>query len=88
MNVNQPLPDNKGSGHVLILSSVVFASFMWKLDSTIVNISLPTITEYFQTSTAVVSRIILAYLLASTTTLLFFGRLGDRIGHRRVFLWG
>lgn len=88
MDVNPLPPDNKRSGHVLILSSVVFASFMWKLDSTIVNISLPTITGYFQTSTAVVSRIILAYLLASTTTLLFFGKLGDRIGHRRVFFWG
>ena len=88
MDTHKPLPDDKRPGHVLILSSVVFASFMWKLDSTIVNISLPTITKYFQTNTAVVSRIILAYLLASTTTLLFFGRLGDRIGHRRVFFWG
>jgi len=71
MDAGPPLPDDKGPDYVLILSSVVFASFMWKPDSTIVNISLQTITGYFQTSTAVVSRIILAYLLASTTTLQF-----------------
>lgn len=71
-----------------IVITVTFGAFMSKLDSYIVNISLPTIAERFHVTTAEVSWVILVYLLVSTSTLLLFGKLGDRFGLRRVFFFG
>jgi EmrB/QacA subfamily drug resistance transporter len=72
----------------LIILSVAFSSFMAGLNNYIVSVSLPSISRYFNTGTAEVSRVVLAYLLAITSLLLFFGRLGDRIGHKKVFVVG
>ena len=71
-----------------IVITVAFGAFMSKLDSYIVNISLPTIAERFHVTSAEVSWVILVYLLVSTSTLLLFGKLGDRFGMRRVFFFG
>jgi|GEM_PF-51125 len=71
-----------------IVISVTFAAFMSKLDSYIVNISLPTIGSYFNISVSIVSRTVIVYLLVATSTLLFFGKLGDRIGLKKVFVLG
>lgn len=71
-----------------IVITVAFGAFMSKLDSYIVNISLPTIAERFNVSSAEVSWVILIYLLVSTSTLLLFGKMGDRFGLRRVFFFG
>lgn len=71
-----------------IVITVTFAAFMSKLDSYIVNISLPTIAARFNVTSAEVSWVVLVYLLVSTSTLLLFGKLGDRFGLRRVFFMG
>ncbi|MBP1749031.1 MAG: drug resistance transporter, EmrB/QacA subfamily [Deltaproteobacteria bacterium] len=71
-----------------IVITVAFGAFMSKLDSYIVNISLPTIAERFNVTSAEVSWVILVYLLVSTSTLLLFGKLGDRFGLRRIFFFG
>jgi len=76
------------SGYTAIVICVTFAAFMSKLDSYIVNISLPTISNYFHVSASEVSRTVMIYLLVGTSTLLFFGKLGDRIGLKKVFVLG
>jgi len=50
----------------LFVVLVSIATFMGTLDSTIVNISLPTIAEYYHTSVTMVSWIPIAYLLRCT----------------------
>jgi EmrB/QacA subfamily drug resistance transporter len=75
-------------GYSGIVWSVAFAAFMSKLDTYIVNISLPTISRYFNVGIAEASHTVIGYLVVGTSTLLFFGRLGDRIGLRKVFVWG
>ncbi len=72
----------------LILFSVAFASFMVNVDTYIVNISLPTIAHAFGASTSDVSWIVLSYQLTITSLLMIFGKLGDRLGLKRVFIWG
>lgn len=72
----------------LILFSVAFASFMVNVDTYIVNISLPTIAHAFGASTGDVSWIVLSYQLTITSLLMIFGKLGDRLGLKRVFIWG
>lgn len=79
---------NHNRQYLWIVVSVTFAAFMSKLDSYIVNISLPTIARYFHADTGEVSRTILVYMLVTTSTLLFFGKLADRVGLRKIFIAG
>lgn len=71
-----------------IVFSVAFAVFMVRLDSYIVVISLPTLARYFQVGTSEASWVILSYLLVVTGSTLIFGKLADRIGLKKIFLWG
>jgi EmrB/QacA subfamily drug resistance transporter len=72
----------------LILFSIAFATFMVNADSYIVNISLPAITAWFHTDTASATWVIISYQLTVTGLLLAFGVLGDRLGIRRLFMFG
>ena len=76
------------SQYLWIVLSVAFASFISGLNIYIVNISLPALSRYFGVSTSIVSRIALVYLLAGTSTLLFFGKLGDRFGLKKILVLG
>jgi len=73
---------------LLIVMSVAFAYFMAGVNMYIVNISLPTIASHFNAGTGDASEVILAYLLVSTSSLFLFGRLGDRLGLKTVFIAG
>ena len=74
--------------HRIALLIISFAAFMASLDSTIVNISLPTIASSFDVDISIVSWVVLAYLLVLAGLLLVFGKLGDLKGFRRVFIAG
>ncbi len=80
---------SKGSSHRwLILALISLASFMGALDATIVNISLPTISKYFQCDIATVSWVAMAYLLVLSGTLIMFGRVADIRGYKKIYLAG
>ncbi len=72
----------------LVNLTVIFGMFLWSFSAGIVNISLPTIAQYLDISTATVSWIIITHLLVLVGLLLFFGRLADYIGHKTIFMWG
>jgi EmrB/QacA subfamily drug resistance transporter len=57
------------------------------LDSA-VNIAFPAITRAFDISLPTIQWVIICYVLTYASLLLSSGRLGDVIGHRRVFLVG
>lgn len=71
-----------------IVISLALAGFIATLDDYIVSVSLPAIASDFNATTSEASLVTMAYLLALVASLMLFGRLGDRIGHRRVFLAG
>ncbi|WP_354699472.1 Multidrug resistance protein Stp [Paraconexibacter sp. AEG42_29] len=58
------------------------------LDSTIVNVALPTIQEDLDFSESGLAWVVNAYLIAFGGLLLLAGRLGDLAGRRRIFLVG
>src|SRR5688572_22917335 len=58
------------------------------LDATVVNVALPSIKEDLDFSQSNLAWVVNAYLIAFGGFLLLAGRLGDLIGHRRIFMWG
>ena len=71
-----------------ILVCVALATFMSNLDISIVNISLPAISKYFDAGIGIVSRIVLVYFLIMVGLLLVFGKLGDLKGFKKIFVTG
>ena len=63
-------------------------TLMIVLDSTIVNVALPSIREDLGFSETSLAWVVNAYLLTFGGFLLLGGRLGDLYGHRRLFLGG
>lgn len=72
----------------LILSSVACGTFMATLDSSIVNVALPSITASLHTGLTYSRWVVIAYLFSITGLLLFFGKLADVIGRKVVFSLG
>jgi len=64
------------------------ASLMIVLDTTIVNVALPSIRADLGFSQTSLAWVVNAYLLTFGGFLLLGGRLGDLFGHRRLFLAG
>src|SRR5215471_14404861 len=67
---------------------VCLAQLMNALDTTIVNVALPTIQADLHFTQAVLTWVINGYLISYGSCLLLAGRLGDLIGRKRVFLGG
>lgn len=67
---------------------VALGTFMATLDSSIVNIALPTLSRTFTVAMTTVEWVSLAYLLTITGLLLPLGGLGDRMGRRRLYTAG
>ncbi|HET8582436.1 MAG TPA: DHA2 family efflux MFS transporter permease subunit [Jatrophihabitans sp.] len=72
----------------LILLVIAGAQLMVVLDSTIVNIALPHMGEYFHKSQTNMTWALNAYSLAFGGLLLLGGRSGDILGRRRMFMIG
>ncbi len=71
-----------------VLVAVMVETVMGPLDSSAVNIALPTLTAHFGVPITTVEWVVLGYLLAVSALLPTFGRLGDMVGLKRVYLSG
>ena len=71
-----------------VLASVACGTFMATLDSSIVNIALPTFTYELGSSLSSVKWVVVIYLLMITCLLLPMGRLSDQMGRKRIFQTG
>src|SRR3712207_9532974 len=72
----------------LALLVLCCGDLMIVLDTTVVNVALPSIREDLGFSEASLAWVVNAYLLTFGGFLLLGGRLGDLFGHRRLFLTG
>jgi len=80
--------DHNHSNRWLILALIGIAQLMVVLDSTIVNIALPSAQESLGFSDGSRQWVITAYALAFGSLLLLGGRIGDLFGRKRVFVVG
>jgi EmrB/QacA subfamily drug resistance transporter len=72
----------------LILTALLLAAFMINLDTTIVNVALPTLVRELHASTVQLEWIVDAYNLLFAALVLAAGNLGDRVGRKGVLLAG
>lgn len=84
MDSNQSIFANK---YRFFLVSAL-AGFIGTLDSSIVNVSLPTLARIFDVDVDLVAWVILAYTLTITSLLLLVGRIAARKGYRLVYMIG
>lgn len=79
----------KQAGTWAVMAVVAIGVFMATLDSSIVNISLPTIAQYFKVPLGgAIEWVIIAYLVATAAALLTAGRLADMVGRKLVWIAG
>ena len=72
----------------LVLAAVCRAVFAINVDTTIVNVALPSLTRQLGASTRDLQWIVDAYNLAFAALVLAAGSLGDRFGRRPALLYG
>jgi MFS family permease len=82
-------PANSGRrGGGALLATILIGQFMAILDVTIVNVAVPTIGSELHAGGAALQLVVAGYTIAYAVLLITGARLGDRLGHRRVFLLG
>jgi EmrB/QacA subfamily drug resistance transporter len=84
MNSGGPKTDSRWLALIVLCAGML----MIVLDQTIVNVALPAIEEDLKFGQAGLAWVVNAYLIAYGGLLLLAGRLGDLIGHKKVFLIG
>jgi MFS family permease len=62
--------------------------YMRAADAFVVNVAIPSISRGLRTSLSEVELVIASYILVYAVLLVTGGRLGDRFGHKRMFLLG
>jgi EmrB/QacA subfamily drug resistance transporter len=71
-----------------VLAATVLGSGIAFLDSTVVNVALPAISEDLDTGLRGLQWVLDGYLVTLTALILLGGSLGDHYGRRRMFVYG
>ncbi|HDR8161718.1 MFS transporter (plasmid) [Bacillus cereus] len=74
--------------NVLALLTIIIGYSMALLDTTIVNITLPKMTEFYNTDVKTISWVLNGYNLSFAVLLITMSRLADQFGRKKVFLIG
>ncbi len=67
---------------------VAVGVFLSTMDSSMINVALPSIMRSFGTTLPQTEWVVLMYLLTITVSLLFWGRIADRVGKGSIYLLG
>src|SRR5581483_20896 len=71
-----------------VLGTVIFGTFLGRLDQTVVNLALPKIIGDFSIGVSDAAWISTAYILANAVFVPVWGKLGDTAGRKRIYLAG
>lgn len=82
-------PDGmQGRARQLAMAVIVCGLMLCVLDSTMLNLALPQMARQWQIDPAYTLWVVNANQIASLVLLLPLAALGDRLGYKRVYLWG
>jgi EmrB/QacA subfamily drug resistance transporter len=86
----EKLPKEQGSNKLrwVVLATVIFGTFLGRLDQTVVNLALPKIISQFNITVSSAAWISTAYILANAVFVPVWGKLGDTAGRKRIYLVG
>ncbi len=70
----------------LVTIAITFGMFMSLMDSTIVNVALPSLARQFDVPSTSIDAVVVAYLVSLAVVMPASGWLGDRWGTKRIFL--
>lgn len=79
---------SSASSEKAVLAAVALSGTLLPLNSTMLAVALPDIASDTGGGVAAASWLVTSYVVAMATLGPFAGRLGDRLGRRRVLLWG
>ncbi|HEX8946772.1 MAG TPA: DHA2 family efflux MFS transporter permease subunit [Candidatus Paceibacterota bacterium] len=71
-----------------VLATVIFGTFLGRLDQTVVNLALPKIISDFGITVSSAAWISTAYILANAVFVPVWGKLGDTAGRKRIYIIG
>jgi DHA2 family multidrug resistance protein len=71
-----------------VLLTVIFGTFLGRLDQTVVNLALPKIMGDFSINVSDVAWISTAYILANAVFVPVWGKLGDTAGRKKIYIIG
>lgn len=72
----------------IVLVTVIIGTFLGRIDQTIVNLALPKIITDFGISVSAAGWIATAYILANAIFVPIWGKLGDTLGRKKVYIIG
>ncbi len=82
------MPAKSDNAKWLILATVMVGTFLGRLDQTVVNLALPKIIDDFAITVSAAGWIATAYILANAVFVPVWGKLGDTIGRKKVYIMG
>ena len=81
-------PATQNSLRWWVLLTVIIGTFLGRLDQTIVNLALPKMMDTFSITVSAAGWIATAYILANAVFVPIWGKLGDTIGRKKVYILG
>lgn len=82
------VPDTAYPRRWAALATLLAAAFMNMVDVSIVNVALPRLQQSLGATSSEIEWVVASYVLAFALALLPFGRLGDKVGRKRIFMLG
>jgi EmrB/QacA subfamily drug resistance transporter len=79
---------NKANYRWYVLATVSVGTFMSTLDSSIVNVALPTISGSLHSQLSTLQWVVTSYLLTISSLLPVFGRTADLLGRKKIYSLG
>ncbi|MGD0328092.1 MAG: DHA2 family efflux MFS transporter permease subunit [Minisyncoccia bacterium] len=83
-----PTGEKSSAWRWVVLGTVIFGTFLGRLDQTVVNLALPKIIGDFGISVTDAAWISTAYILANAVFVPVWGKLGDTAGRKKIYLIG
>lgn len=71
----------------LVLATVMVGTLLIGLDRTVVNLGLPEMINDFRTTVSSAGWIATGYIISNAIFVPVFGKLGDKLGNRFIYLW-
>ena len=86
--MEETTPPKKNNLRWWILLTVIVGTFLGRLDQTIVNLALPKIIDDFGITVSAAGWIATAYIIANAIFVPIWGKLGDTLGRKKVYILG